>query len=399
MDQEYSNYSDFLLDRKFISWQLMPTSELDEYWHDFIEMNPQLEKEMKLAAEFLKSEGLNKKILDAEQQQLLLDNILETVSRKSVNYNKKRGGNKLWLYVFSGAVAAAIIGVFIFLNPSKQAEVAPDKELIVGELLNSKDIKIITKGETISFSKDIDVTLDEKGNAQIVDGESGVKNIEIDQIEFSSIVVPYGKRTTLTLADGSRVWLNSGSVLEFPAQFSSSRRDIRLSSGEMYIDVAKDSRPFYVNSIQFNAKVYGTSFNLSAYDDSPHFVALVNGSVELKSINGADGEVMLMPNELAIYNKNGQFEKSRVDVEQYITWKDGFLSFNKAQMSEVLQKVGRYYNLSFDYGKDTNLQTRTCTGKIYLSDNLDVVMTTVALLTSTNYEKKNNNIYITNKQN
>lgn len=98
MDQEYSNYSDFLLDRKFISWQLMPTSELDEYWYDFIEMNPQLEKEMKLAAEFLKSEGLNKKILDAEQQQLLLDNILETVSRKSVNYNKKRGGNKLWLY-------------------------------------------------------------------------------------------------------------------------------------------------------------------------------------------------------------------------------------------------------------------------------------------------------------
>ena len=398
MDREFSSFTDFLQDRKFLRWQLMPTSELDEYWHGFFEVNPQLKKEMQMAAEYLKSEGLNKKLLEADEQKMLLEEIVKSVLLKADSNSKRRVGNKLWLYVLSGTAVAAIIAMIIFLNPAKQAQIVLDKEIIVGELLNSKDIQIITKGESLSFSNNIDVKLDEEGNAQVDNGDSGLKKIEIDQEELSSIVVPYGKRTTLTLADGSRLWLNSGSVLEFPAQFNSKRRDIRLTAGEMYIDVAKDSRPFYVSSIKFNTKVYGTSFNFSAYVDSPHFLVLVNGSVSLKSTNGDDGELMVLPNELAIYSDNGKFDKSSVDVEQYITWKDGFLSFNKAQMSEVLQKLGRYYNLSFDYDNDINLQNRTCTGKIYLSDNLDNVMTTVALLTSTSYEKKENNIFITNKQ-
>lgn len=399
MDREFSSFTDFLQDRKFLRWQLMPTSELDEYWHDFFEVNPQLKKEMQMAAEYLKSEGLNKKLLEADEQKLLLEEIMKSVLLKADSNSKRRVGNKLWFYVLSGTAVAAIIAIIIFLNPAKQAQIAPDKEIIVGELLKSNDIQIITKGESLSFSNNIDVMLDEEGNAQVDNGDSDLKKIEIDQAELSSIVVPYGKRTTLTLADGSRLWLNSGSVLEFPAQFSSNRRDIRLTAGEMFIDVAKDGRPFYVSATKFNTRVYGTSFNLSAYEDSPHFLVLVNGSVSLTSTNGDDGELMLLPNERAIYSDNGKFEKSSVDVEQYITWKDGFLSFNKAQMSEVLQKLGRYYNLSFDYDNDINLQNRTCTGKIYLSDNLDNVMTTVALLTSTRYEIKENNIYITNKQN
>lgn len=399
MDREFSSFTDFLQDRKFLRWQLMPTSELEEYWHDFFEVNPQLKKEMQMAAEYLKSEGLNKKLLEADEQKLLLEEIMKSVLLKADSNSKRRVSNKVWLYALSGTAVAAIIAIIIILNPAKQAQIAPDKEIIVGELLNSKDIQIITKGESLSFSNNIDVMLDEEGNAQVDNGDSGFKMIEIDQVELSSIVVPYGKRTTLTLADGSRLWLNSGSVLEFPAQFSSNRRDIRLTAGEMFIDVAKDGRPFYVSSTKFNTKVYGTSFNLSAYEDSPHFLVLVNGSVSLTSTNGDDGELMLLPNELAIYSDKGKFEKSSVDVEQYITWKDGFLSFNKVQMSEVLQKLGRYYNLSFDYDNDINLQNRTCTGKIYLSDNLDNVMTTVALLTSTRYEIKENNIYIKNKQN
>ena len=68
-------------------------------------------------------------------------------------------------------------------------------------------------------------------------------------------------------------------------------------------------------------------------------------------------------------------------------------------MIDVLEKIERYYNLTFNFDRDVNLQNRTCSGKIYLSENLDNVMTTIALLTSTEYRKENNNIYITNENN
>jgi ferric-dicitrate binding protein FerR (iron transport regulator) len=87
----------------------------------------------------------------------------------------------------------------------------------------------------------------------------------------------------------------------------------------------------------------------------------------------------------------------KVDISQFISWKDGYLSFDKTPITEVLQQIGRYYNLSFDFGNNMNLQKRTCTGKIYLSENMDNVMGTIALLSSTRYEKENNRIYITNE--
>ncbi|MEA4978580.1 MAG: DUF4974 domain-containing protein, partial [Petrimonas sp.] len=71
----------------------------------------------------------------------------------------------------------------------------------------------------------------------------------------------------------------------------------------------------------------------------------------------------------------------------------------KTPMTEVLKQIGRYYNLSFDFGNDVNLQKRTCTGKIYLSENLDNVMTTIGLLSSTKYTKNDNQIFIINEPN
>ena len=93
------------------------------------------------------------------------------------------------------------------------------------------------------------------------------------------------------------------------------------------------------------------------------------------------------------------FDKQAVDVNRIISWKDGYLTLDRTPVSEVLKQIGRYYNLAFDYKADVNLQKRTCTGKIYLSDNLDYVMTTVALLSSTGYEKQGNRIYIMNEPN
>jgi len=267
-----------------------------------------------------------------------------------------------------------------------------DKELIIGELLHNQDIQFITSGEAISFDNDVEVKLDEEGTVEITQRDSDVTQLAVNRDQINSLIVPFGKRSTLTLGDGTRIWLNSGSVLEFPSKFSGKSREVRLTSGEMYVEVAHDkNKPFYVHTSDFKVRVYGTKFNLSSYESAPHSVVLVEGSVGVMT-NAA--ETLLKPNEQLLISEEGALERQMVDVTRYISWKDGYLLLDKTPMTDVLEQVGRYYNLSFNYEQDMNLQKRTCSGKIYLSENLDNVMTTIALLSATRYEKREQpNIY------
>ena len=394
MASNYSHYTDFLKDKLFIRWQLLPDEQLDGYWHDFMFNHPEHAKDIQKAILFLKSEGLNKSQLTIAEREALLKSILKTIRQ-----GKKAKQRKLFCYMSIASVAVALIAIAIsLLTPSLKEGIAPGKELIVGELLNSEDIQLVTSKETISFQNDVDVTLDNDGVAEITEKNNEVSKISMDPSELNSLIIPYGKRSSLTLSDGSKVWLNSGSVLEFPAQFLGDERNIHLVSGEMYIEVAPDKgKPFLVQTGDFNVKVHGTKFNISTYTDSPRSVALVEGSVSLQP--PGKQETFLLPGEQAVYSDDGTFTTRTVDVNQITCWKNGYLKFSKTPMTEVLQQVGRYYNLSFNFDNDVNLQRRSCTGKIYLSENLDNVMTTIALLTSTKYMKDNNQIFIVNKPN
>lgn len=382
-------YIDFIKDSRFIRWQLLEDDALNKYWQDYIEQYPESEKEMQRAIDYLKSEGLNKSSLDKFERELLFEKIQISIrKRQKVKYRK--------IYWYSAvAVVLLAIGLTLFLTQQEETIITTEKELIVGRMLDSEDIQLITNKESISFQNDIEVRFSEEGSAEIIKKNREVQKIEIKKDYLNTLVVPYGKRSTLTLADGSKIWLNSGSVLEFPAQFGDKKREILLTSGEMYIEVTHDqSKPFFVHTSNFNVRVYGTKFNISNYMGSLQSVVLLEGSVSLQS--KGHRELFITPSEKAVYSDNGTFDTQQVDVDQFISWKEGYLSFNKTPMTEVLQKVGRYYNLSFDYGQDVHLQKRACTGKIYLSEDLDNVMETISILTSTKYEKKDNKIYITN---
>lgn len=388
----YSRYTDFLKDEKFLRWQLLPDETLDEYWKDFIRENPELNEEIQHAIADLKTTVLNKNILSDSNRLELFNRIQSTIEAK------RRKTKIRHIIQYSAAACAAIALLIIGLNYFNSGEMLPkadNQELIVGNLLQSKDIQLISGDKLHEYQNDIEVKIDEKGTAKVVQtGNNEQEQIDISNAAVNKMIVPYGKRTQLNLSDGTKVWLNSGSVLEFPTQFTGKNREIRLSSGEIYLEVAPDKKKsFIVHASDFSVKVYGTKFNISAYSDSPQSIVLVEGSIGLRSAVGTN-ETKLSPNERAIYSENGTFSKRTVDVTEFISWKNGYLSFDQTPMTEVLKQIGRYYNLSFNFDQDVNLQQRTCSGKIYLSDNLDNVMTTIALLSSTRNVKQNNQIYI-----
>jgi len=122
---------------------------------------------------------------------------------------------------------------------------------------------------------------------------------------------------------------------------------------------------------------------------------LVEGKVRIE--RGSAQIAELLPNEKIDITGN-DILKEKVDVSEFISWRKGVLEFNNTPVSEILKKIGRYYNVQFEGTTDIPLSKQTCSGKLFLSNNLDSVMTSVSILSSTVYQRENNRIHISKKQ-
>ena len=373
------SYVDILQDERFINWQLMHDEESKAVWMEFVNQHPELINEIYLAeAHFKNIKITNDSISDVERMKLA-NKILNT----SVQLKKRQ---KITLYIRYAAVAcvALFVGMSIYFV-NKDSDFEKNANLVTGVQLITDDIKLISGDKITSYPSDVHLQIDKNGSVN-------TNIIKSNKEKLISVV----ERTTIELADGTKVWLNSGSVLEFPSNFMGKTRNIHLS-GEMYIEVAPGEKPFYVHTSNFQVKVYGTKFNVSAYkNDLSKSVVLVQGSVSVMLDN--DREMKLKPNDMATLT-GSEFKREIVDVNKYISWIDGYLTFDDAPISEVLKLVGRHYNLLFNISDNIDFLYRKCSEKIYLCNNLDDVLNTLCLLSSTTYERDDHEIYITNKNN
>ena len=391
MTQPYAHFTDFLKDKTFIQWQLMPDEALDSYWYNLMENNPDYHALIDEAARCLKTLMQPKASLTADEIEQLLARIENSIRQ---NNKRKRKMRRLFRYIATACATVVLLIGFSFLFTSEKEDA--DTVLVLGEMLESENIQLITGGSAMTFQHNIEIEIDADGQIIIAQENEDDKTIEVAQhVQNNVLIVPYGRRTQLTLPDGSRVWLNSGSMLEFPVRFVNNSREIRLLSGEMFIDVARnDQKRFYVHTSEFQVQVYGTAFNVSIYNDTPSSVVLVSGNVMVQS-DGRQAQ-MLRPGTQASLRNDGTFDIQTVDVRYHISWTQGYLRFDRTPIPEVLRQIARFYNLSFDDNILTGLHNRTCTGRIVLFDNLCDVMATVSLLSSTYFRVENNRIYVTN---
>lgn len=390
MSPLYKDYIDLLEDDNFLLWRMMPTEESNSYWSRLQKENPLLQEEIERADKYLKDYIANRQELTTDEREELLKQVIQTVHQHRF---KPKRRSIMWLQIASvSAIILLVIGIFLF---QERASYAPSEEQIVGNWLNAEDVQLITGNDVSSFEEDIEMQIG-TGEVTVNTLSKKTEKITIKNSKPIKLIVPYGKRSQITLSDGSKVWLNSGSTLEFPSTFVDNNRTITLT-GEMYIEVFPHEKPFIVNTTAFDVRVYGTKFNVTAYENSiEQSVALIEGSVSLQVAGKSD--VLLHPEDLAI-RKDGVFTTEKVNVEEYISWKDGYLFLDRTPVMEVLRKIERYYNISFNYEKDVHLQKRTCSGKIHLSDDLDDVMKAITLLSSTKYTRDNKKIIIYNVKN
>jgi ferric-dicitrate binding protein FerR (iron transport regulator) len=289
----------------------------------------------------------------------------------------------------AASIALLMVSSLMFLQPRNQPTQTSGSEAIIGQTMPSNEIQLISGDKVMELQQNAQIALKD-GHISVVD-ESNVSEMSLSENVMNRLIVPAGKRSTLQLSDGTKIGLNSGTELDFPSGFRGDAREIGVK-GEIYIEVAKGSKPFFVNTVQFGVQVHGTKFNVSAYgDNEENSVALVEGSVDV--LTAGLEPTRLAPNEKATVNP-GKILKEAVNVEDYISWKDGVLIFNQTPISEVLRKIGRYYNVYFEDLTDHELSGKTCTGKLFLSDDFEEIMISLSVLSGTQYQKEGDVISI-----
>ncbi len=392
--EEKKDYKSFLNDKTFIEWRITRSEELSKYWDEYLLNHPEYESAINTAIEKCKSIRLNDRKLSDIQIDMLWNTIVQDVDSKSnIKLSKRK---KVALY-FSVAASIAIMIVSGILVHKKITAPADIVETIIGEKLPDQNIQLLSGNKIISLNSESHIIVD-KNNKILIEGDEQKREENLSDLnKINKLLVPYGKRTTLTLSDGTKVWVNSGTELDFPSKFESDKREIRVR-GEIYIEVAENkSSPFFVHTSEFDVKVHGTKFNVLAYDDSSEkSVVLAEGKVEVNMKNATP--TFLLPNEkLGLYS--GKTYKSVVDPMEYISWKDNVLLLNRAAISDILKKIERYYNFSFETSASASLYKKTCTGKLLLSEDIDDIMRALSVLSSTTYRREGNKIYIMNKNN
>ena len=386
------NGYNFREDEDFIRWRLFQTKESEDYWTNFRMENPQLEEAIQEAIKQFNAVKINNYNLSDREKSYIYKNILQNIS----HYKKRR----LTIRIASIAAVSLIallstLFVIQMKNNARQNRLN-ENEMIVGQTLPEEEIYLITGNKKTQLLHNSHIGLSDNGKATITDSTDTKKELLLARTELNRLVVPYGKRTNLTLADGSEVWLNSGTQLDFPSEFRGRTREIHVD-GEIYIDVAPNQQiPFIVHAQDMQIRVLGTSFNISAYrDDIKKTIVLVEGKVKVE--RGETQLAELLPNEKIDVTEN-KVLKETVNTSEYISWKKGILEFNGTPMSEILKKIGRYYNVQFEETTAVKLNDQTFSGKLFLSNNLDSVMASVSILSSTTYSRENNKIIIGEKK-
>ena len=170
-----------------------------------------------------------------------------------------------------------------------------------------------------------------------------------EEVMMQTVTSRQGMVTQFELVDGTKVWLNSGSELQFPNHFASNRREVVLK-GEAFFEVTKNEKqPFRVNAGELKVDVLGTSFDVVSFEnDNRSEVILVTGKVALSYDNGQWKKEYgsILPGQRAVYEKENQKVISEeVKVDKYVAWRDGNLIFRDDNMEDVVKRLSRWFNV------------------------------------------------------
>lgn len=317
---------------------------------------------------------------------------------------EKRKGRKLSFIPWVVAASVILIGgvsVFLLQEQKKEAgnlpvaeRVEPGKATVTLEMASGLKYRLDTLSAVVRNNR-ANVDFNNRGGVLKVQEQDSIAKTKVEE-GYNTITVPYGGTYTIELSDGTKVYLNSGTVFEFPSRFDGIKREVKLR-GEAYFEVAKNEcKPFVVEVDEMAVKVLGTSFNVKSYVDEPGvYTTLVNGSVAI--IRDEQPERVIKPGEQAYYNKGiGTLSVARVDVAEFTAWKDGMFYFKDITLEEILRIVSRWYDLDVFY-MNQGARCVVYSGKLPMYSSVEDVLRKFELSGEVRFELKGRTLTVLDK--
>lgn len=349
---------------------------------------------------------LEEHALEGEPDNKMLEAIQDHL-QKNISANRKSPGT-IFFYIKRIAVAAvfllalAAVGYWWFVlktplkkevaqaaMPGKGTSIPPGGNRAVLKLGNGASLDLDSLGEG---------ALVQQGQAKIVKLSNGQVSYKstgdaTTATVYNTIIIPKGGQYQLTLADGTKVWLNASSSLRYPVNFSGKERNVELT-GEAYFEVARNEQmPFHVQANNVDVEVLGTHFNINSYKDERVVkTTLLEGSVKVTSGKQAS---KLKPRQEASVIANGEMKlQDNVNTEEVIAWKNGMFQFRAADIETVLRQAARWYDIRIEYQGGISARF---SGQISRSANAEQLFKILELTNKVRFEIHGKNIVV--KQN
>jgi len=351
------------------------------------------------AIEFVTASISDQKTMQSNDVSAIWNNIKEYSSRN------RRFTFQQFIYHDFLKVAAVLIFVlassiftYQFLTEDALKEIAASKT----DVNDEEAMIILSDGSTHKLSaKDSLIEYSTNGGEVVVKNDKQEERL-VNQnnsktATMNQIIVSFGHRHSIILSDGTRVQLNSGSRLVFPAEFSDKNREVYLK-GEGYFEVFKNpNKPFIVKTDFVDIKVLGTVFNISAYEDEQiASTVLVEGKVVVSQKNKLFGSTQknLSPGQGCFYSLATKTSDIRnVNLYDYISWKDGIFLFKDKALINIVSRLEKYYHKKILI-EGSVLPNTLISGKLVLSDNIDEVIQYLAKTMEARSEKNENGVLV-----
>ena len=328
--------------------------------------------------------------VDSLHKKQALENVLKRTRRRSVVRFR-------WLrYTAVILFPLLLAGILVYFFGVKYRSDEMEPISVVKPILpgSPKAVLYLSDGQVIDLNQVVDSVIVDRNSGQEIVFAKDVNALNYSQITMSSeekselvynrIEVPRGGEYMLVLSDGTKVWLNSETRLEYPLVFGSNSRDVRLS-GEAYFEVTKDeARRFNVQMEEATIEVTGTSFNASCYpEDGWCDAVLESGKINLRTGHGLTSVEV---GECVSYDiVSGKVRVEKVDLKYFTAWRYGTFYFYNTPLSDIVRKLGRWYDVNFKFA-DESLRDVCFSGAALRSKPIDFMLELLASTQSLKFD-------------
>ena len=355
------------------------------------------EKEVELIFEWIDASENNKKEFIALKKAWALTEFSNTnkdIAWKAIQKNiskTKPSKYKTWIKYAAILVLFISIGRLAWINNNQDQNLEQNNTIVLEIESNSIQLDSLIQHVTDQSGE----VIAEQNNNEIIYKTSKTSA----PIEYHTLNIPLGKTFKVTLSDGTKVYLNSGTTFKYPKQFSNNSNRLVYLTGEAFFEVKEDkANPFVVNINDIAVKVLGTKFNVNAYpENSKTSCVLVEGSVQVYNLNNSNNNALITPNHKATWNPASKvFNLKQVNTDLYTAWIHGEIILDSAHFSSFSKKLERAFNVKI-INNNSLLEAQEFSGTInFKTSSLADILDLLKFDTYFEYSIEDNQIIISN---